>query len=291
MHIHNETVGKILQNSLEQKVKVLDISPISGGCIHHAQKVRTDRGLYFIKINKALDENMFKTEFSGLQLLETANEIDVPTPIAFGSYNNQAYLILEFIESQYRKSDFWIDFGKSLANLHRKHQNDRYGLSYNNYIGRLDQINDFHEDWLTFFIERRLEIQLKLAYNNRYIDRSYLSRFKDFYNKLPDLLPIEPPSLLHGDLWSGNFMTGAEGQPLIIDPAVYYGNREIELSFTQMFGGFDRLFYNSYFEAYPLEPGFDNRVEIYNIYPHLVHVNMFGTSYLGGVTSVLRRYT
>jgi len=291
MHIHNETVGDILKNSLKEEVKVFDISPISGGCIHHAQKVRTDKGLYFIKINKSVDENMFKTEFSGLQLLEKANEIDVPTPIAFGTYHNQAYLILEFIESQYRKNDFWLDFGHSLANLHRNHHNDRYGLSYNNYIGRLDQINDFHEDWLTFFIERRLEVQLKLAYDNRYIDRSYLTRFKDFYKKLPDLLPVEPPSLLHGDLWSGNFMTGNEGQPVIIDPAVYYGNREIEISFTQMFGGFDKLFYDSYFEAYPLAPGFDNRVEIYNIYPHLVHVNMFGTSYLGGVTSVLRKYT
>jgi fructosamine-3-kinase len=291
MRILNETISEILQNSLEEEVEVLDISPISGGCIHHAQKVRTDKGLYFIKINKASDENMFNTEYSGLQLLGSANEIDIPKPIASGSYHNQSYLILEFIESQYRKSDFWIDFGQSLASLHRKHQNDRYGLSYNNYIGRLDQVNDFHEDWLTFFIEKRLEVQLKLAYDNRYVDQSYLSRFKDFYNKLPDLLPVEPPSLLHGDLWSGNFMTGAEGQPVIIDPAVYYGNREIELSFTQMFGGFDRLFYDSYYEAYPLALGFDNRVEIYNIYPHLVHVNMFGTSYLGGVTSVLRKYT
>jgi fructosamine-3-kinase len=104
-------------------------------------------------------------------------------------------------------------------------------------------------------------------------------------------MPEEPPSLLHGDLWSGNFITGEEGQPVIIDPAVYYGNREIELSFTQMFGGFDSIFYDAYREMYPLSPGFNNRVEVYNIYPYLVHVNLFGTSYLSGVERVIKRYT
>jgi fructosamine-3-kinase len=290
MIITKQSVGQIFQNALEEEIRVIDISSISGGCIHNAQSVRTDKGLYFIKINKAADENMFKTEFSGLQLLETASEIDVPEPLAYGIHNGHAYLILQFIDSSHRNKDFWIDFGHSLANLHQRHQNDRYGLSYDNYIGRLDQFNDFHDDWISFFIEKRLEVQLKMAYNNGYIDRSYMERFKAFYKKLPGLLPVEPPSLLHGDLWSGNFMTGAEGQPVIIDPAVYYGNREIELSFTQMFGGFDRLFYDSYLEVYPLESGFEHRVEIYNIYPHLVHVNMFGTSYLGGVTNVLRKY-
>jgi fructosamine-3-kinase len=291
MTLGTSSIDEIFKACLDQDIQVLDISSISGGCIHNARKVVTNKGLYFMKLNSASDENMFKTEYAGLQLLEDAHEIDVPDPLAYGTYHGQAYLILEYIDSQYRKSDFWVDFGHALANLHKKHINDRYGLSYNNYIGRLDQFNDFHEDWLSFFIEQRLEVQLELAFNNRYVDQSYIARFKAFYRKLPELLPLEPPSLLHGDLWSGNFMTGAEGQPVIIDPAVYYGNREIELSFTQMFGGFDRLFYNSYNEIYPLESGFDRRVEIYNIYPHLVHVNMFGTSYLGGVTNVLRKYT
>jgi fructosamine-3-kinase len=291
MTYSKDFINEILKNALDDEIQVSSISSISGGCIHNAQKISTNKGLYFVKLNRDTDVHMFETEYAGLELLAEANELDVPKPLAFGIYSGQAYLILEFIESQHRKNDFWIDFGRSLANLHLKHKNDQYGLNHNNYIGRLDQFNDFHKDWITFFIDQRLEVQLKMAFNNSYIDEAYLERFGRFYKQLPGLLPVEPPSLLHGDLWSGNFMIGANGQPVIIDPAIYYGNREIELSFTQMFGGFDRLFYDSYFESFPLAPGFDDRVEIYNIYPHLVHVNLFGASYLGGVTSVLRKYT
>ena len=283
-------VQQIISEEIEAELNVTGISPVSGGCIHNAQKVITDKGTYFIKMNNASDLDMFKTEYSGLELLAGTGEIDVPAPISWGERNGKAFLLLEFINSGPRKSSFWDDFGTSLANLHKNHQNDLCGLSYNNFIGRLDQFNKFSEDWISFFVEQRLEVQMKMAFNNGYIDSSYLSRCSRFYQKLPDLLPVESPSLLHGDLWSGNFMTGEEGQPVIIDPAVYYGHREIELSFTQMFGGFDRQFYRSYMEAYPLEPGFEERVDIYNIYPHLVHVNLFGPSYLGGVTPIINRY-
>jgi len=291
MRINRDFFQEILNNALNEEIKVLYFSSISGGCIHNAQKVSTDMGIYFIKLNKSSDVNMFKTEYSGLKLLSNANEIEVPSPITYGTANGQAYLLLEFINSQHRKKDFWIDFGQSMAHLHMNHKNDQYGLSYNNYIGRLDQFNDFRNDWLSFFIHQRLEVQLKLAFDNGYVNRNYLDQFERFYKILPDILPEEPPSLLHGDLWSGNFMTGEEGQPVIIDPAVYYGNREIELSFTKMFGGFDSIFYETYHEVYPLSPGFDNRVEVYNIYPYLVHVNLFGTSYLSGVDRVIKRYS
>lgn len=285
-----ELVQHILYETIDDQLEVIDIAPVSGGCIHNAQKIVTDKGNYFIKMNHASDLNMFKTEYSGLELLASTKEIDVPAPIASGVQDGQAYLLLNFIDSGQRERSFWNDFGHALANLHKNHINDQYGLSYSNFIGRLDQFNEFSADWISFFTEQRLEVQLKLAFDNGYIDRSYLENCTRFYKKLPDLLPIEPPSLLHGDLWSGNFMTGEDGQPVIIDPAVYYGNREIELSFTQMFGGFDRQFYRSYMEVYPLESGFDGRVDIYNIYPHLVHVNLFGPSYLGGVTPVIRKY-
>lgn len=285
-----EIVQGIIAETIEEQPKVIGISPVSGGCIHNAQMVITEKGDYFIKMNNASDLDMFKTEFSGLELLANTGEIDVPEPIAFGTQDGQAYLFLKFIHSGPRRNSFWDDFGIALARLHKNHRNDQYGLSYNNYIGRLDQYNKFSEDWISFFIEQRLEVQLKLAFDKGYIDRAFLEKCTRFYHKLSDLLPVESPSLLHGDLWSGNFMTGAEGQPVIIDPAVYFGHREIELSFTQMFGGYDRQFYRSYKNVYPLEPGFENRVEIYNIYPHLVHVNLFGPSYLGGVTPVIRRY-
>lgn len=290
MNLRNDILGKILGHHLNEQLVVREVSPIGGGCIHHAQKITTDRGFFFFKQNNSRDLDMFRTEFQGLQLLAEAGELDVPVPIAYGLEGDMAYLLVRFIESSRRNDNFWTQFGRSLANLHKNHQNDRYGLSFDNYIGRLHQYNDFHEDWISFFIEQRLEIQLKLARDNGYIGREDIERFHKFFHKLPGLLSSEPASLLHGDLWSGNFMTGEQGQAVIIDPAVYYGNREIELSFTRMFGGFDPQFYKAYQEIFPVEPGFEDRIGIYNIYPHLVHVNMFGASYLSGVTGVVRRY-
>jgi len=132
-------------------------------------------------------------------------------------------------------------------------------------------------------LNRNISVKLTLAISSYY-------RFRKLYDELPSLLTIERPALLHGDLWSGNFMVGNEGEPVLIDPAVYYGHREIEMSFTKMFGGFDKEFYEVYDQTYPLEPGFESRVDIYNLYPYLVHINLFGTSYLGGVDRVVRRY-
>ena len=279
----------ILGNNLKEAVRVTHYSPIGGGCIHHAMKVQTSQGLFFIKSNQVSDADMFKKEFLGLKKLKEASELYIPDPLGYGTHGRKAYLITEFIESRPGKSDFWEKFGIGLARLHRHHA-DRYGFDHDNYIGRLPQKNVYYNSWIDFFIEMRLEAQLKMAVDLRRVDSGFSKRFKDFFKRLPDLLPLEPPSLLHGDLWSGNFMTGPDGHAVLVDPAVYYGHREIELSFTQMFGGFERSFYESYHDAYPLTPGFDERVEIYNLYPYLVHVNLFGNSYLGGVERVLNKY-
>ncbi len=279
----------ILGDSLKQAFKVFDYASIGGGCIHHAMKVQTDQGLFFVKTNQANDSDMFKKEFLGLQTLREASELYIPDPLGYGIYSSKAYLITEFIESGPRKSDFWEEFGIGLARLHRR-KSDRFGFDHDNYIGRLPQKNNFYRRWTDFFIEMRLEVQLKMAVDLHRVDASFSKKFKIFLNLLPGLLPEESPSLVHGDLWSGNFMTGSNGYAVLIDPAVYYGHREMELSFTQMFGGFERLFYESYHHEFPLTPGFDERVEIYNLYPYLVHVNLFGNSYLGGVERVISKY-
>jgi fructosamine-3-kinase len=279
----------ILGKALSHSVKVSDYSSIGGGCIHRAMKVETGDGSFFIKSNQANDADMFGKEFLGLKVLQEASELYIPDPLGFGTHDHTAYLITEFIESGPRKSDFWVKFGTGLANLHR-HQADRYGFDHDNYIGRLPQKNSYYKRWIDFFIEMRLEVQLKMAVDLHRVDATFSKRFRDFLTFLPDLLPEEPPSLLHGDLWSGNFMTGPDGYAVIIDPAVYYGHREIELSFTRMFGGFDRSFYEYYHNEYPLTPGFDKRVDIYNLYPYLVHVNLFGNSYLEGVERVIKKY-
>jgi fructosamine-3-kinase len=280
----------ILEESLGKPVQVLDTTFTSGGCINNTLKLKTAQGDFFLKWQSGIPEDMFQKEAQGLKILAEAKAIKIPEVISYGKLDGKYYLLMEHIESASPESRYWKNFGTALAEMHLSNSSDKYGLDHDNYIGKLPQPNDFNNSWIEFFIEQRLEFQLKLAVQNRLVDSRFVNRYRSFYEKLPNLLPIDQPALLHGDMWSGNVMVGPDGKVCLIDPAVYFGHREIELAFTQMFGGFDNVFYSAYHEVYPLQPGFADRVSIYNIYPHMVHVNLFGTSYLSGVESVLRRY-
>ncbi|MFC2124430.1 fructosamine kinase family protein [Bacteroidota bacterium] len=271
-------------------VKVTKTEFLSGGCINNTLKLNTTIGAYFIKYSIDAGEDMFEKEFKGLSILHGAGDLRIPEPLGYGEIGGKRYLLLEYILSRSSRNDFWEVFGERLARMHERNTSEKYGLDHDNYIGRLPQSNIEHDDWIDFFISERLEPQIELALISGRLDKTYITRFRKLYNGLSSLLPTEQPTLLHGDLWSGNFMVGNEGEPVLIDPAVYYGHREIEMSFTKMFGGFDSDFYKVYDETYPFLPGFEDRVEIYNLYPYLVHVNLFGTSYLGGVDRVVKRY-
>ncbi|MDH5610746.1 MAG: fructosamine kinase family protein, partial [Cyclobacteriaceae bacterium] len=224
----------------------------------------------------------------GLGILDKS-PLSTPMVIGSGSENDVAYLLLEWIEPYERSKTYWENFGQYLALQHRI-TSSHYGLDHPNHIGRLSQINDRTEDWVQFFIDCRLAPQLQLAYQNQLIDTQFLSKFRRLYPQLPHLIFADTPSLLHGDLWSGNCMAGGGGKPYIFDPAVYFGHREMELAFTLLFGGFDPLFYQSYAAEWPLENGFDERAEIYHLYPLLVHANLFGASYLSGIYQILKKY-
>lgn len=280
---------EVLQHALGPDCLLQKTAPVSGGSINHAVEVKTNKGKYFLKWQTGIPDDMFSKEVSGLNLLREAG-INTPEIISLGKIADRHFLLLAYLTSGYRAQYFWEDFGSSLAVLHQANQCDKYGLPYPNYIGRLPQPNEQHDDWIRFFIENRLEYQLQLAIDNRLVSKDFIELYRAFYKQLPGLLPVEPASLLHGDLWGGNFLVDANGSACLFDPAVYFGNREIELAFTRMFGGFDERFYHTYHEAFPLQPGFENRVEIYNIYPHMVHANMFGTSYLRAVEDVLRKH-
>lgn len=269
--------------------RVKNAQHVSGGCINNAVKATTDQGTYFIKSNDSTEADMFEKEALGLQLLQKAGALPVPEVISTGHIGNQYFIVLEHLIKSAPAADFWQSFGRKLAQLHL-HSASKFGLDHHNYIGKLPQRNDQTVDWVDFFINHRLEVQLGLALYNEHIDRAFAQRFRQLYAMLPGIIPIEPPALLHGDLWSGNFMVGPKGQAYIFDPAVYYGHREMELAFTRLFGGFDPSFYHSYHELYPIAPGFEERIAIYNLYPLLVHVNLFGTSYLTGVETTLRQY-
>ena len=171
---------------------------------------------------------------------------------------------MEYVEPARRCTVFWENFGQSLAEMHRNSQ-AQFGLDHSNYMGSLPQDNSFTDDWATFFIERRLEPQLKLAIDCGLLNTKHRKAFERLYKKLPGIFPKEKPALIHGDLWSGNFVTGNDGYACILDPAVYYGHREAELAMTKLFGGFDSSFYHAYANASPPEPGFEKRVGIYNL--------------------------
>ncbi|MCK5701055.1 MAG: fructosamine kinase family protein [Cyclobacteriaceae bacterium] len=280
----------VLEDAFGKSIKVKSTAFKSGGCINNALKLITTEGDYFLKWQSGIPEDMFQKEAEGLRLLLMSGAIKIPKVIAYGKLEGKHYLLMENIESVSPTNDYWENFGISLADMHRNNSAEKYGLDHDNYIGKLHQPNDVNEDWIDFFSRNRLEYQLRLAIENRMVSNSFIDRYRKFYELLPDLLPVDQPALLHGDMWSGNVLVGNDGKVCLIDPAVYYGHREIELAFTQMFGGFDYDFYTAYTATYPLEPGFEERVSIYNIYPHMVHVNLFGQSYLNGVESVLKRY-
>ena len=278
-----------LKHILGINAKVLDMKHLSGGCINNAVLIRTDQGPFFVKWNHKEKLDMFLAEGKGLALLKDFGPFVIPEVLGIGVLGEKSYLILEFIESALPDNNYWETMGRNLAGLHHCYS-DLFGLPYHNYIGSLHQNNTTKENWVDFFIENRLEAQLQLALNGGLITEEFLVSFRKLYPRMEDIFPMAKPSLLHGDLWSGNVMTASNGQPCLIDPAVYYGHREIEIAFTRLFGGFDTVFYDSYHEAYPMETGFDQRVDLYNLYPLLVHLNLFGSSYLGSIKRIINKF-
>lgn len=263
---------------------------IGGGCIHHATKLESDRGSFFVKWNSESEKDLFIAESEGLTYLRTHSLFMLPKVFQTGTYGDKSFLLMEWIDSTVPSKSFWIEFGQLLADLHR-HTSNQYGFEKDNFIGRLRQQNNRHTEWVDFFIHERLIPQITLGAHARLIDAKMQRQFEIFFTKLNTLVPSEAPSLLHGDLWSGNFLVSSDSRPVLIDPASHYGHRETELAFTHLFGGFDELFYKSYQECYPLSPGFEERIEIHNLYPLLVHLNLFGVSYLSGIGNTLNKFT
>ena len=286
------SVPNTLQQHITEKLSwsVKAFHPASGGCINQGGELVTAEGSYFLKWNYLQRyPQMIEMESNGLSLLKSANCIGVPEVIHVGKSGDLQFIILSFVKSGRRAKNYWSLLGERLANLHR-HTHTHFGLDQNNYIGSLIQNNFAKQNWLEFFVEQRLEVQLTLAERNGKIKADIRKQFEQLYQKLPGLFPLEKPALLHGDLWSGNVMINEQGEPTLIDPAVYYGDREAELAFTQLFGGFEQEFYQAYHEVFPLTKGFDSRTDLYNLYPLLVHVNLFGGRYLQQVENILRKY-
>lgn len=282
----------ILFSALGQPVEVIEAQLISGGNINMAAQVFSSEGVFFVKWNQAGQhekQDMFESEANGLDLLRQTDALQIPQVIGYGQHGGKSYLILEYIDSGKVDKAYWETLGQSLAVLH-SHTQPRFGLHFDNFIGSLSQTNTLTANGYDFFFDNRLLPQAGLAlYNGLLTKESYDALFR-LRSRLPNLIPHERPALLHGDLWSGNLMVNEQNKPALIDPAVYYGFREAELAFTKLFGGFNDRFYWAYDEAFPLEDGFEERVAIYNLYPLLVHVNLFGSGYVSGVERILKQF-
>lgn len=266
--------------------------PLGGGDINEAYAADlADGRRVFVKTNRRADPRMFPAEARGLAWLAEPDAIRVPEVLAVSEPGDEpAFLALELLEPGPRRGDYDRELGRRLATLHRAHP-DGFGLDHDNFIGSLDQDNTPCETWADFYVQRRLEPMVKMAIERGPAPASWARDFDRLYARMPELVgPLEPPARLHGDLWSGNLHTDERGAPCLIDPAVYGGHREVDLAMLVLFGRPGPDFFHAYDEVWPRAPGHDDRVPLYQLYPLLVHVNLFGTGYVGSVESALRRY-
>lgn len=286
-----ERLAEHLSGHLARSIDIEQEVAIGGGSINDAYRLETNEGRFFVKVNRAdRFPGFFEAEADGLGRLRDAGTIRVPEVIATGEDHDDSYLLMEWVQGGLKSDLFWEAFGRSLAALHQ-HSAQRFGLERHNYIGSLKQVNTAHDTWPEFLVQCRLEPLVKMARDRRKLGDGDVIRFERLYGKLARLFPQERPALLHGDLWSGNFICATDSAPVLIDPAVYFGHREMDIAMSRLFGGSEPAFYTAYNDAFPLERGWEERVDLCNLYPLLVHVNLFGGGYAQQVEAILKRFT
>jgi len=281
-----------LKNILEDcSLTITSFEPVHGGDINRSYCLYSSEAKYFLKVNDAnLYPAMFEKEANGLQAL--AKELPtliVPQPIKYGIAQQQQYLLLEWIEPGKPKTNFWGNFGSALATMHQQPRS-YFGWEEDNYIGSLQQYNTKHDSWHLFYAECRIMPLVSRLFNASVFTRQDVMAAESLCKKFDQLFPQEPPALLHGDLWSGNFMITAAGSAGVYDPAVYYGHREMDIGMTKLFGGFDERFYVAYNEKYPLEKDWQLRLPLTQLYPLLVHAALFGGHYVRSAKDIMKRF-
>lgn len=273
-----QDIERSLSTTLNCRLRLASPRSVGGGSINQAYRVDSSRGPFFIKLNRADRLDMFTAEAEGLDALSQAVSLRVPRPVCSGVAGDRAFLVLEHLELGSPGSAAAL--GEGLAALHRV-CTDQFGWHRDNTIGSTLQSNRRNHDWVAFWAGQRLDVQLRMA-----VVKDAGARLAARGERLLEVLPVllgghQPPaSLLHGDLWSGNYAYTRDGDPVIFDPAVYYGDRETDLAMTELFGGFPREFYAAYQAAWPLDAGYAMRKRLYNLYHVLNHFNLFGGGYL-----------
>jgi fructosamine-3-kinase len=296
-------LSRRLSAHFHQTIQITAQQQVFGGDINKTFQLQTNAGSFFLKMNDGSLRDMFEKEFLGLQLLYQTKTIKIPQPVLYGnlsepvipakagisSNNDKIFLVTEFIQKGNPSKNFWQTFAQQLAALH-KHSNERFGLDTDNYIGSLHQQNNFCNTWSEFYATQRILSLAQLAFNQNKFDKQDVSQIEKLCTRFNELFPAEKPSLIHGDLWSGNFISDENGTPVIYDPAVYYGSREMDIAMSLLFGGFDKRFYDYYNEVFPLQPNWKERVQLYQLYPVLVHLILFGGHYYNSAINIIRIY-
>ncbi len=287
MRIGPAVEGAIAAATATKNFKIDSARPMGGGCINQAWSLEGNGQRYFVKTNSAQLSDMFEAEADGLKELESAHALRVPHPVTTGTAQGEAFLVLEFIEMGGQGDP--TRMGQALAEQHRKTAG-RFGWSRDNTIGSTPQHNPWTADWVDFLRTQRLGFQLQLAKKNGLgtkissLGERLLLRLSDFFSAYHPL-----PSLLHGDLWGGNAAFNNSGEPVVFDPAVYYGDRETDIAMTELFGGFGPGFYAAYSEVWQLDPGYKTRKTLYNLYHILNHANLFGGGYIAQAETMIQR--
>ena len=279
-------IARHITQTTEKPFEIEKSHPVSGGCINQGYAVSGNGLIYFVKINQANQEAMFAAEALGLKQIHATKTIRVPEPICWGIADKSSYLVLEWLEFGGGNSQSWEKMGQNLAHLHQVSLSDRFGWHCNNTIGSTPQINTISNNWADFFAHQRIGYQLRLA-------KERGGNFPDEDQVIPAISEIlsqhQPhPSLVHGDLWSGNVAITVDGEPVILDPATYWGDREVDLAMTELFGGFPAAFYRGYNDVFPLDAGYQKRKTLYNLYHILNHFNLFGGGYASQANRMLQ---
>ncbi len=279
-------IARHITQTTEKPFEIEKSHPVSGGCINQGYAVSGNGLIYFVKINQANQEAMFAAEALGLKQIHVTKTIRVPEPICWGIAEKSSYLVLEWLEFGGGNSQSWEKMGQNLARLHQVSLSDRFGWHCNNTIGSTPQINTVSNSWADFFAHQRIGYQLRLA-------KERGGNFPDEDQVIPAISEIlsqhQPhPSLVHGDLWSGNAAITVDGEPVILDPATYWGDREVDLAMTELFGGFPAAFYRGYNDVFPLDAGYQKRKTLYNLYHILNHFNLFGGGYASQANRMLQ---
>ncbi|HEX2609278.1 MAG TPA: fructosamine kinase family protein [Flavisolibacter sp.] len=284
------TIPPSIRSIVEQKIKSsFKESVVGGGSINEAFRLDTGARSYFLKVNSAVKfPQLFRKEADGLAAIRQTGTIRVPDVYECFTIDDRQALLMEWIEPGERTPSFWKLFGEQLAALHR-HTDTAFGFLEDNYMGSVVQDNSRARDWNEFFIENRLEPLLYSCLEKGLLNQEHLRSFERLFTKLPDIFETIPtPTLVHGDLWSGNFVCDAQSRPVLIDPAVYYGHPAVDLGLTRLFSGFAPDFYEAYRHHSPATTDYAALSDVCNLYPLLLHLLLFGSSYLPRIESILR---